>query len=59
MKLPQFAHTVRLCHERRKQTQEYSKLANSGVTAHDFLKKLLMTSHFHNHITTDLKQEML
>ena len=36
-----------------------SKLANSGVRAHDFLKKLLMTSHFDDHITTALKQEML
>ena len=50
---------IRLCRERQKQTQEYSKLANSGVTAHDFLKKLSMTSHFHDHITTDPNQEML
>ena len=45
--------------ERQKQTQVYSKLANSGVRANDFLKKLLMTCQFQDHITTDLKQEML
>ena len=31
----------------------------SGVTAHDFLKKNVDDSHFHDHITNDLKQEML
>ena len=28
---------IRLCRERRKQTQEYSKLTNSRVPAHDGL----------------------
>ena len=50
---------IRLCYERQKKTQEYSKLANSGVRAHDFLKELLMTFHFDEHITTDLEQELL
>ena len=40
--------------------KDRNKLRNIlNLQTQDFLKKLSMTSHFHDHITTDQKQEML